>query len=320
MTDRNSMDDSPRNPWLRGGGTAVDISAEMALFARNLADIAGVLGKTERQRHYTKEADDLSAVINEKMWNDKSRFYFDLNLEEEQCDIKTVAGFWPLIAQAASPAQAKHLAEHLQNPKTFGRLYPVPSLSADAKEYVSHGGYWRGAVWPPTNTMVVLGLEKYGFDSLAYIIAKKHLEQVVGVYSHTGTIWENYATDFLSQGFFVNGQPVKKNFVGWSGIGPIKFLLEYGVGLKADAVNNKIVWTIRSLDDVGCNRFTFNKAGIHLLAKKAQNGIREIHVESDKDFLLEVKYNGEKYSFPVRTGKQTFSLPEKGSKQIAAVR
>lgn len=313
MTDRNSMDNSPRNPWLRGGGTGVDISAEMALFARNLADITGVLGDAERQKHYTKEADELSTVINKKMWNDRHQFYFDLNLAEEQCDIKTVAGFWPLIAQVASPAQAKHLAAHLRNPRTFGRLYPVPSLSADAEGYVSHGGYWRGAVWPPTNTMVVLGLEKYGYDSLAYTLAIKHLEQIAGVYSHTGTIWENYAADFQSYGFFVNGLPVKKNFVGWSGIGPIKFLLEYGIGLKADAVGNKIVWTLHSPDDVGCNRFSFNGARVHLLAKKAQNGIREIHVESDKNFLLEVKSKGEKYSFPVRTGKQTFPVPEKGS-------
>jgi glycogen debranching enzyme len=310
MTDRNSMDNSLRNPWLRGGGTGIDISSEMALFARNLADMAGVLGNTERQNHYIKEAEVLSAVINEKMWNDESQFYFDLNLDEELCDIKTVAGFWPLIAQVASSVQAKHLAAHLQNPRTFGRLYPVPSLSADVEGYISHGGYWRGAVWPPTNTMVVLGLEKYGYDSLAYTIAMKHIEQIAGVYRHTGTIWENYAADFQSQGFFENGQPVKKNFVGWSGIGPIRFLLEYGIGLKADAVGNKIVWTLHSPDDVGCNRFSFNSACIHLLAKKTQNGIREIHIESDKDFLLEVKYHGAKYSFPVRTGKQTFSVPD----------
>ncbi|MDR3093626.1 MAG: hypothetical protein LBU62_03145, partial [Bacteroidales bacterium] len=148
-TDWGSMDNSSRNPWLDGGGTGIDISSEMALFARNLADIAGVLGKKDKQKHYTQEADDLAKMINRKMWNSQSRFYFDLNVKEEQCPIKTIAGFWPLIGGVASAQQAEELSRHLQDTATFGRTYPVPTLSADEKAYSSDGKYWCGAVWAP---------------------------------------------------------------------------------------------------------------------------------------------------------------------------
>ena len=40
ITDWASMDNSSRTPWLDGGGTAIDTSSEMVLFARNMADIA----------------------------------------------------------------------------------------------------------------------------------------------------------------------------------------------------------------------------------------------------------------------------------------
>jgi len=45
MTDWASMDNSPRTPYLVGGGTAVDTSSEIVLFARDLSQIASILAK-----------------------------------------------------------------------------------------------------------------------------------------------------------------------------------------------------------------------------------------------------------------------------------
>jgi hypothetical protein len=78
MTDWANMDNSPRNPHLAGGGTGVDISAEMALFARNLAEVSRTLGMEERARAMEAEADELSRRINELMWSEEKQFYFDL--------------------------------------------------------------------------------------------------------------------------------------------------------------------------------------------------------------------------------------------------
>lgn len=54
----------------------------------------------------------------------------------------------------------------------FARKHMIPTLSADDANFNPSGGYWNGAVWAPTNYMVLRGLTKCGFDSLAYQIAK----------------------------------------------------------------------------------------------------------------------------------------------------
>lgn len=246
ITDWASMDNSPRNTFLFRGGTAVDISSQMVLFARNLSEIARVLGRRDEARAFEHEAAVLSQHINKLMWDEKRNFYFDLTLDGDRVPVKTVAAYWALLAHVASPQQVASLATELQNPKTFGRLNPVPTCSADEPGYYSIGGYWRGAVWAPTNTMVIRGLEGNGYGELARSIALKHLEIVADVFARTGTIWENYAPDAKEPGRNTDSSLVAKNFVGWSGIAPILYFLEYGVGLKPDAENNELIWNIRS--------------------------------------------------------------------------
>jgi hypothetical protein len=315
MTDWASMDNSTRNKYLKGGGTGIDISCEMALFANCLAEIAAALQEGDDARKYRAESAELKEAINRLMWDPASGFYYDLTLDGRQVKIKTVAAFWSLVAEVATKEQAEQLVAQLNNPLTFGRKNKVPTLAADEEGYDPLGGYWLGSVWAPTTTMVVAGLEKNGYGDFARQIALNHLNLVADVFGETGTIWEAYAPDSATYALTGEGRPVRKDFVGWSGIGPIKFLLEYGIGLKPDAAGNKLEWSIYSLDDTGCNRYVFNDITVNLLAKQTQNDTREIVVESDRDFLLDIKYSGEKYSFPVRQGKQTFLIGKKGFRQ-----
>src|SRR6185369_14197924 len=67
ITDWASMDDSPRNPYLKGGGTGADNSSEMVLFARELSQMAVLAGKPAEQKRYAAEADETSAAINRLM-------------------------------------------------------------------------------------------------------------------------------------------------------------------------------------------------------------------------------------------------------------
>ena len=241
MTDWASMDNSPRVPDLAEGGTAVDTSSQMVLFAQQLAEIAEMLGKAEESIVYRREAAELSALINEKMWNTKREFYFDLTFDGRQSSVKTIAAYWTLLAGVASPEQADALAAELRNPSTFGRRHRVPTVPADQKGFDPTGGYWRGAVWSPTSTMVIRGLERYGKYDLAAEIALEHLKRIAEVFRATGTLWENYAPDAITP-----GNPSKRDFVGWTGIVPILYFLEYCIGLKADAPNNRLTWALTS--------------------------------------------------------------------------
>ena len=307
ITDWASMDNSPRTPCLVKGGTAIDISSEMVLFARNLAELSAVLGDLEESKSFTAEADSLAILINQKMWNAEDKFYFDLTIDEKYCPIKTIAAFWTLISRTATTERAQYLAQQLQNPNTFGRLHPVPSLSADEDEYYSAGGYWSGAVWIATNTMVIKGLEQYGYHLLAKEIALKHLGAMAEVFQNTGSIWENYAADSITEGVNTNGAPVVKDLVGFSGVTPILLFLEYGIGLNPDALKNQLNWEISSNQRSGCEKFRFNGHVVDLLAEPYED-LLKIIIRSDGEFLLNVFYEGRAGSFGIVKGINSLSL------------
>jgi hypothetical protein len=309
MTDWASMDNSPRNPGLLGGGTGVDVSSQMVLFARNLAAIDSLLGESGSAAAWRAEADSLSVRINALMWDEVRGFYYDLAADDSPVRVKTIAAFWTLLGGVASSGQAVRLASQLRNPSTFGRVHPVPSCAADEPGYVSRGGYWRGAVWPSTNTMVIRGLERYGFHDLAREIALKHVAAVAEVFKETGTIWENYAPDAVGPGQHVDGKPVVRDMVGWSGIGPLLYFMEFAVGLVPDAPANRLVWIIRSSQPSGCERYRFNGHVVTLIAKPGSGG-RNAHVAVDSDgaFTLIVTYRGTTRTVELPRGRSTFSI------------
>ncbi len=305
ITDWGSMDNSPRNVFLNHGGTGIDISSEMVLFGRQLAVMARLLGKAADAKQFTRDADTTARLINRRMWDSKRHFYFDLTLEGRRAPVRTIAAYWPLLAQVASRRQARALVAELNNTATFHRLHRVPTLAADEPGYDRAGGYWRGAVWAPTELMVMRGLENYGEDALARDIALQHLDRVAQVFEQTGTIWENYAPETIAP-----GKPAKKDFVGWSGLGPILFLLEYGIGLKADAPKNELVWRLAPGARVGCERFRFNGHVASLVAEPDPGNVKQLRlsVKSDGAFTLRVIRGGRSKTFRVSNGEQVFRL------------
>ncbi len=305
MTDWASMDNSARNQYLSAGGTGIDISAEMVLFARNLAEIAAALGKQDEVARCSGEADELAALINAHMWDPERQFYFDLTLEGQRCPVKTIAAYWTLLARVALPHQVEALVAELTNPLTFKRLHWAPSLAADEPAYDPSGGYWNGAVWPPTTTMVIRGLEQCGYADLALEIALNHLRVVAEVFRKTGTLWENYAADAEEP-----GNRVVKDFVGWSGIGPIMYLLEYAIGLKPDAEHNALRWRLDTAQATGCRRFRFNGHVVDLVAEPGSSPETGMGIlaHSSGSFRLLVSMHGVEQTFNVLAGKNTFAM------------
>lgn len=305
MTDWASMDNSPRNFYLANGGTAIDTSSEMVLFARNLAEMAAILNKPEAAAAFGREADELVQRVNQQMWNSTRHFYFDLTVDGKP--ILTIAAYWTLLVKVANPEQAKYLVSELQNSATFGRKNRVPSLAANQPGYDRNGGYWRGAVWSPTDEMVIAGLEQYGFRNLAASIARNHLEEVANTFQATGTIWENYSPDATQA-----GKPAKGDFVGWSGLAPITFLIRYGVGLEADARTNELTWRLPEGSRVGCRSFRFNGHIVSLLAEKRGAHSTRISVDTDGPFKLVIRREQASRTYIVKRGAQTFAFSEQG--------
>jgi hypothetical protein len=187
------------------------------------------------------------------------------------------------------------------------RLHRVPTLAADQPGYNPAGGYWRGSAWAPTTTMVIRGLERYGRGPLAREIALNELARMGDVFQKTGTIWENYSPDAPTP-----GDPAKPDFVGWSGIGPILYLLEFAIGLKPDAAGNTLVWEVDSAKPLGCERFRFNS---HVISLKAEPGAGDarslaLSVTSDGPFKLVVRREEREETYAITAGRGSFAFPK----------
>ncbi len=305
MTDWASMDNSPRNPYLDRGGTGIDISCEMVLFAHQLAEMSRLIGRPEAEGEgFEREAGKLSQLINRWMWDPQKYFYYDLTLDGKRAPIKTVAGYWALLAGVAQGPQVSLMVRELEKPATFGRLHPVPTVAADQPGYNPKGEYWKGSAWAPTTTMVVRGLEKAGYRRVARTLALKDLDVTYQVFAKTGTVWENYAPDAAEP-----GNQAKKDFVGWSGLAPILYLLEYGLGLKPDAPANTLTWDIQAAKRLGCARYRFNGHVVDLEAVPGEGeGRWNLTVRSDGEFTLKVSAMYVDQTLAVKRGDNRFSL------------
>ena len=311
VTDWASMDNSPRNAYL---GCGVDISCEMAMFANHLITLLDITEAAELRapnnalrKGLERDYAELREVINALMWDEETGFYYDLTPDGKRAPVKTAAAFWALASGIASKKQARRLKGWLEDRASFNRTHRVPVCAADEPGYAPLGGYWRGSVWAPVNTMVLYGLERYGYDALAREIALNHLDAVSRVWEQTGTIWENYPPDSIGKADADKGE-----FVGWSGIGPLRYLLRYAVGLKPDAPNGALLW---SLDykllrkgPVGCKRFGFGGITCDLLAY-IDEGRVAVEARSDKPFTLIVSVGG--------AAVQVKIIPENGTTVIA---
>ena len=257
------MDNQPRMPadedraHYHGHLSWIDTCFQQVFAAGLLGRMAAILGRDGDAADFREEHARLSAFINKSMWDGSKAFYFDRRPDGGLTGVKTVGAYWGLAAGAVPADRVGPFTAHLANRAEFDRPHRVPTLAADHGDYHADGGYWLGAVWPPTNYMVMYGLRKYGMDPLAHEIALNHHDMVVRVFGKTGTVHENYAPESANP-----GNPAKADFVGWGGLGPTAVLFEHVMGIQPDVPAGKLVWDVRLIDAHGVTGYPFGNKGV----------------------------------------------------------
>ena len=333
VPESSGMDNSPRGSYYNKQGSGIchlDLTCQQALSALYLAKIAKAIGENETAARFQKEHGELKNLVNKYMWNEKTHFYYDVFDDHEVylhynwLNHKTICGFWPMLAGISSEMQTKQLIDHLLNPDEFYRPHRIPSLSADDPNYDPQGGYWLGGVWPPTNYMVVKGLEyanqnDRGFDSasfydLAFDFAANHLDNMVKTYKECTphTVWECYSPEYVRPGTSKWGQISRPDIVGWSGLGPIAMLIEHIIGIHIYVPENAVFWNIKLFEEHGLENLSFGNGTISLLSKKRSASSHALIVKSDVPFTLNVSLQ-DKYwkKFTVKKGENIFSMTDK---------
>ena len=273
-----------------GGGT----NLQALLDAQCLKEMAIELGHEEDLPELQAEIDLLTKVVNERLWSEEDAFYYDEYRSGKLNGVKSVAAYWALLAEIVPEDRLERFVAHLDNEKEFKRPNRVPTLSADNPYYVEKGGYWRGAIWAPTNYMILRGLEANGYDAMAHDIAQACVDHATKVFLDTDTLWENYAPEVPSPGIRDEDWICAKDFVGWTGLLPISVLYEYIMGIKSDPVHHRLRWDVRLTEEHGIVDYPFGEEPITLRCEARASLDEEpvITVEASCPIEVEIVWHG----------------------------
>ena len=233
----------------------VDVTMQQILDAQLLIKIALVTGQ-EIDPELVVETHELTEIANERMWSEEDGLYHDLDRDGKRVPCKHIGGFWSLLAGIAkTPGRRARLVKNLEDAETFAAPCGTRSLAKGEKDYDPDGGcYWRGGVWCITDWAIVRGLADFPDTAeAAHRLAKRQVEAVAKVYADTGTIWESYDPEKITHGKLY-GSPVRKDFVGFSGVTPIAMLIRDVFGM--DFIAGKIVWHRRLKERHGVENLT----------------------------------------------------------------
>lgn len=291
------MDNMPRVPagyspiFSHGHMTWLDTNLQQLMNANLLLEMGFYVERWQEIENYEDEAKHLKNFISSKMWNDSTGFLHDTYADGSLCPTKGISAFWALHTPGVlTPEKMNRLVNHLRDTSEFRRSHMIPSISASNPKYKENGRYWQGGVWPGTNYMVMLGLIKNGYNSLAREIALNHYNNVLDVYRKTGTFWEYYAPEGAEPGFMA-----RKEFVGWAGLPPIAEFIEFVLGIRGDFVENEIVWDMNLTEEHGIDRYPFGPEGmISLRAEKRSRASQEpkLTIKTNQPFRLRLLYDG----------------------------
>ena len=164
---------------------SVDINVLLYQMERDMAEIAGVLGKSSEVKTWTERADWRGGEINRLMWNEAEGLYFDYNFEkDQQSSYHFNTTFYPLWAGIASQEQAARVAANLP---VFEREWGLEV----SDRHTQH--QWDGPFgWAPMHIMAVAGMRRYGFHADADRVSRKFLACILRDFARHGTIMEKY--------------------------------------------------------------------------------------------------------------------------------
>lgn len=299
MDNQPRMDPKVPQHLYHGHMVWVDTSFQQILSARLLMAMAKELGRQKDIPDMAEEYETLCRYVNQKLWDEKTAYYYDLRRDGTFNGTKSVASYWALLAEAVPANRLEAFIAHLENEKEFKRPHRVPTLSADHPDYDrDSGGYWRGAVWPPTNYMILRGLTLSGKDDLAFEIAMNHLGNIWKIFEKEKTVFENYAPEIIKQG------DARRDFVGWGGLPPVATFIEYVLGLRPDVPGGKLIWDIRQTEKHGINKYPYSNHGVLNLCCEARSKTTDkpvVQATSNIPLTLEIHWGrGQKDTLDIK--------------------
>lgn len=206
---------------------AVDLSAYMVIDAESLAGIADALGLSGEASEHRAKANQIRALIDARLWNERRGAYLDRRESGEFVDVLTVASLVPLAAGVPSPERAARILAQIRDPRAFNTPIPFPSVARSDPAFEKD--MWRGPVWINMAYLALIGLKRYGYDDDAAAMGGRLAHGVYRTWNETGRFLEFYdpeRTDVaeltrkkgnLYKRITLGGKPVSR-YVGWTAL------------------------------------------------------------------------------------------------------
>lgn len=199
-----------------------------------MAEAFEVLGEGECSTELRTKAAKLRTRFEERFWCEDIGFYA-FALDPDKRPVKTIASnpghcLWSGII---SPERAKLVAKRLFAPDMWSG-WGIRTLSAQNQAY-NPFSYHRGSVWPHDNSIIALGLKRYGFAQEVAHLASGIFE--AGSYFSNYRLPELYAGIEREPGSFPVPYIEANVPQGWAAASVFQ-LLQAILGLQADAPNN----------------------------------------------------------------------------------
>ena len=299
------MENSPR----RNACYAMDFNAMMAINMLYISALADILNDKETSFQYKKQYFSLKTRINTLMWDPQDGFYYDIDENEERVPIKTIAGYWPLLAEIPNDEKAERIIEKLSDPQFFGTSHPFPSLAVSEPEFDEQGSGYRGSVFPHMNFMVIKGLERYQRWELARDCAIRHLYFMLDSMSpdgnhHKGILLEAYLPKREGPASWQEKPDFPRaQYLTYDALSTIVLTIENIVGLFISLPRKTVDWIIPNLEIMGIENLSLKKNMITIHSNKSGRGW-EIQMESEKLYYFTINILGKKKkTLPIPSGK-----------------
>jgi len=299
------MGNSPRGE----AAYPLDFNTMMAINVLYMSAMADLLNDKDSSFLYKRQYFSLKTRINSLMWDSEDGFYYDIDEAERRIPVKTLAGYWPLLAEIPNDDKAERIISKLQDPAFFGTPHPFPSLAASEPGFDENGGGYRGSVFPHLNFMVLKGLERYQRWDLARECAIRHLYFILDSMNpegshHKGNLWEAYLP--LREGpaqWTDHPEFPRPQYLTFAALSTICLTIENVVGLIISLPRKTVDWIVPSMEIMGIENLSLKKNLITILANKSGRGW-EIHMESEKLYYFTINIlDKKKKTLPIPSGK-----------------
>lgn len=212
-----------------------EVQGYVYMAKRRLASLFDRLGREDRAKQLRRDAAKLMWSFNEKFWMQDRQYYAQALDATGPCEVVSSNPGQALWARIVDPKRADCLVKRLFEPDMYTG-WGIRTLSSGEKRY-NPLGYHNGTVWPHDNSLIAMGLNKYGY--------KEELAQLfTGMYEAAG-FYTIFRLPELFGGYHREEYdipikyPVANSPQAWAS-GTIPYMLTATLGLFPDALDQKL--------------------------------------------------------------------------------